>query len=100
MQAFSSSEVLELWDRGVRLHPWTGACWRLSAALPAAAEDFADWSLGRRNRALFELHASCFGPQLRGWSSCPACGEKVEFELDARQLADRIDTSATSDDGQ
>ena len=85
MQAFSSSEVLVLWEQGARLHPLDRSLLALSTALPAA-EDFADWSLGRRNHALFELHAACFGTQLQGWSGCPACGEKVEFELEAHQL--------------
>jgi hypothetical protein len=86
MQSFSSSDVLVLWERGARLHPLDRSLLALSAALPAAAEDFADWSLGRRNRALFELHAACFGTMLQGWSECPACGEKAEFELEDRQL--------------
>ena len=66
----------------------------LSAVFPSPSEEYADWSLGRRNRALFELHASCFGPHLRGWSSCPSCGEKVEFDIDGGLL-----TTATPADG-
>jgi hypothetical protein len=81
MQAFSSSDILELWDRGARLHPMDRGLLALSATL-AAAEDCADWPLGRRNRTLFELHASCFGSSLKGWSSCPLCGEKIEFDVD------------------
>jgi hypothetical protein len=82
----NSSEILELWERGARFHPLDRSLLALRAALPPAPEDFADWPVGRRNRALFELHSTCFGAQLRGWSSCPACGEKVEFEVDGRQL--------------
>jgi hypothetical protein len=94
MRAFSSSEVLEVWDRGVRLHPLDRSLLALSAVFPSPSEEYADWSLGRRNRALFELHASCFGPHLRGWSSCPSCGEKVEFDIDGGLL-----TTATPADG-
>ena len=82
MRTFSSSEILDLCDRGARLHPLDRGLLALSAAFPAVSEDCADWPLGRRNRALFELHASCFGTQLQGWSACPRCGEKVEFDLD------------------
>jgi hypothetical protein len=59
----------------------------LGVADPSSAGSVADWPLGRRNRALFDLHASWFGPRLQGWTSCPSCGEKAEFELDARELA-------------
>lgn len=90
MQTFSSSEILELWERGARLHPLDRSLLALSAALPAASEDLADWPLGRRNRALFELHAVCFGARLQGWSACPACGEKVEFDVDGSLLLDAL----------
>ena len=101
MHTFSSSEILDLWERSVRLHPLDRGLLALNAALPRASEDFADWSLGRRNRALFELHASSFGSQLRGWSACPRCAEKVEFEIDLGLLVnstpqDSADTSVMS----
>jgi hypothetical protein len=86
MPKFSSSEVLDLWDRGVRLHPLDRSLLALSAVSPSRSEDYADWSLGRRNRALFELHAAWFGTHLRGWSACPRCGEKVEFDIDGGLL--------------
>ena len=54
---------------------------------PAVTAVVADWPLGRRDRALLDLHAAWFGPRLEGWTSCPSCGEKVEFVLDARELA-------------
>jgi hypothetical protein len=87
MRALSSADVLGLWEQGVSLHPLDRGLLALGMADPAAANVVADWPLGRRNHALLELHTSWFGPRLGGWTSCPACGEKVEFELDARQLA-------------
>src|SRR4051794_26798875 len=98
MHTFSSSEILDLWDRGARLHPLDRGLLALSAVFPLVSEDCADWSLGRRNRALLELNASCFGPHLQGWSACPRCGEKVEFDLDGGLLmtASPQDSSSTS----
>lgn len=58
-------------------------------------DSVTDWSLGRRNHALLELHALWFGHRLEGWTSCSNCGEKIEFELDARQLAAIADTGQT-----
>lgn len=97
MRAFSSSEVLDLCDRGVRLHPLDRSLLVLSAVFPSQSEDYADWSLGRRNRALFELHAACFGLHLRGWSACSRCGEKVEFDIDAGLLTTATPGDSSSD---
>src|SRR5262245_34771863 len=87
MPALSGFDVVALWEKGVSLHPLDRGLLALGVADPSAANAAADWPLGRRNHALLDLHASWFGPRLDGWTSCPACGEKVEFELDARQLA-------------
>jgi hypothetical protein len=87
MPALSSPGVLELWEKGMSLHPLDRGLLALSVADPVVTAGVADWPLGRRNRALLDLHASWFGPRLQGWTSCPSCGEKVEFELDARELA-------------
>jgi len=87
MRPLSSSGVLDLWETGAGLHPLDRALVALSLADPSSIGSAADWPLGRRNRALLELHAAWFGAELRAWTSCPACGENVEFDLDARQLA-------------
>jgi hypothetical protein len=97
MPKLSSSEVLDLWDRGVRLHPLDRGLLALSAVSPSQSEDYADWLIGRRNRALFELHASWFGPHLRGWSACPRCGEKVEFDIDGGLLTATTQANGSSD---
>jgi hypothetical protein len=97
MPRLSSSEVLDLWDRGVRLHALDRSLLALSAVCPSQSEDYADWSLGRRNRELFELHASWFGPHLRGWSACPRCGEKVEVDIDDGLLMTATPADSSSD---
>ena len=86
MPALSGFDAVALWEHGVSLHPLDRGLLALGTADPSAANAAADWPLGRRNHALLDLHASWFGPRLDGWTCCPACGEKVEFELDARQL--------------
>jgi hypothetical protein len=87
MPELTSDAVLELWEKGMSLHPLDRGLLALSVANPSVRGGVADLPLGHRNRALLDLHASWFGPQLAGWTSCPSCGEKVEFELDARELA-------------
>lgn len=87
MGALSGSAALELWELGATLHPLDRSLLALGMADPSSAIDFADLPLGRRNLALLDLHISWFGPRLQAWTACPDCDEKVEFELDARQLA-------------
>jgi len=61
----------------------------LNAALPEKASDrVVDWPLGRRNRSLFELYRSCFGPHIRGQYSCAQCAEPMEFAIDVCDLMD------------
>jgi hypothetical protein len=86
MRALSGSDMVQLWEKGMSLHPLDRGLLALSVADPSVTAAVAEWSLGRRNRTLLDLHASWFGPRVQGWTSCPSCGEKVEFELDAREL--------------
>lgn len=84
MQAFSNIELIALWERGLGLHPLDQGLLALSAALPTVPpETLADWSLGKKNRALIKLHCSCFNPRFQAWACCGSCGEKMEFELEA-----------------
>ena len=88
MRAFSAADCLDLWERGSRLHPLDRGLLALAVALPGATPGaLADWPLGRRNRALAELRCACFGARMMAWTACPACGEKLEFEMDGRTLA-------------
>lgn len=87
MRRLSDSDFVELWEKGAHLHPIDRALLALQRALPKTSyEALADWPLGRINRALAELRCSCFGSSLQGWAVCPACSEKMEFDLDAREL--------------
>ena len=89
MRSWSNIELLTLWENGSRRHPLDRALLILSAAFPDTPYDrLADWPLGRRNRALAELRAKHFGPNLRGWVACGRCGEKLEFEMDVRVISD------------
>jgi hypothetical protein len=87
VKALSQHHLLDLWERGSRLHPLDQGLLALHVALPEVMpEAIAGWTLGRRNRALLELHCACFGSNLRAWAACLNCGEKMEFEVEARSL--------------
>jgi len=90
MRTLSSSDCLELWERGLRLHPLDRGLLALAAVLPETPyETLADWPLGRRNRALTEMHCVSFGRNLEGQVSCPQCGENLEFRMDAEVMLDQ-----------
>src|SRR4051794_25445689 len=87
MRRLSSADFLDLWERGLRLHPLDQGLLALHAALPETPYDqLADWPLGRLNRALAELRCAAFGPGLQGWIACAECGEKLEFQMDGRAM--------------
>jgi len=89
MRALTHADFLSLWEKGRGLHPLDQGLLAIHAAFPEARETVADWPLGQRNRALAELHCSYFGHALEGWTSCPQCGEKLEFNMDGRALAEQ-----------
>jgi hypothetical protein len=94
MRSFSSADFLDLWERGFRLHPLDQGLLALSAALSGTPHgSLADWPLGRRNRALAELRCGCFGPQLQGWTCCPQCAERLEFQMDTRAMIEQESAS-------
>jgi hypothetical protein len=86
MHALSSSEILTLWERGTRWHALDRGLLALSFASRSAGESVADWPLGRRNRALLELHAAWFSSQVEAWAACPQCGQRVEFAMSVLDL--------------
>jgi hypothetical protein len=88
MRNLTQADFLELWETGRSPHPLDQGVLAVAAAFPEVKESVADWPLGRRNRALAELRCAVFGGSLRGWTACQTCGEKLEFELDGRALAE------------
>lgn len=79
--------LLSAWEQGARRHPIDRALLMFSLTnsdLPPG--QLADVPLGVRNAALMKLHRDCFGNRLLAWLDCRACGERMEFELDATQL--------------
>ena len=90
MKTLTNSDFLDLWERGVGLHPLDQGLLILGAGLPGTSyESMADWPLGRRNAALAQLHCACFGSSIQAWTACDQCGAKLELDLDGRSLTDR-----------
>jgi hypothetical protein len=85
--AITPQRLLSVWEQGVQRHPIDRALLLLSLARPEVpVEQLADLPLGARNSALMALQRTCFSARLPAWLDCLACGERMEFELDAAQL--------------
>ncbi|MBT0959892.1 hypothetical protein [Denitromonas iodatirespirans] len=87
MAAIRPERLLSVWEQGARRHPIDRALLLYALAAPELPVDqLADAPLGLRNAALMALRQASFGRQLAAWVDCPACGERLEFTLDAADL--------------
>ena len=87
MPALSPAKLLSVWENGVRLHPLDRALLLLAVADSRHPSDsLADVPLGACNALLMQLRRDCFGEAIPAWADCPACGERMSFELDTAQL--------------
>jgi hypothetical protein len=83
----SAAALLEVWDRGLRLHPIDRALRLVAVACPdVPPHDLATMSLGERDSHLLALRESTFGGELPAVADCPGCGERLEFDLPAAGL--------------
>lgn len=87
MLALTPEHLLTVWEQSARRHPIDRALLLFAIAAPHTPPDtLADQPLGVRNAALMALRRASFGPRLDAWADCAACGERLEFALDAAQL--------------
>src|SRR5262245_43264091 len=87
MRPLSARELLDAWERGQDAPPVQRALALLAAACPETpVEDLAGESVGRRDARLLALREWTFGPRLVSLAACPACGERLEAELDAAEI--------------
>lgn len=94
MKKLSNFDLLDLWERGSVLHPIDRALAALAVALPGESYSaLAAWPLGRRNAALAQLRRICFGPVLEGWTTCPHCGQRLEFTMGIEALEQEAPTA-------
>jgi hypothetical protein len=87
MRTLTQGDFLALWETGHSLHPLDRGLLAAQAAFPELQESVADWPMGRRNRALAEVHCAVFGSTLHGWTKCLVCAEQLEFQMDVKALA-------------
>jgi hypothetical protein len=83
MRSFDAVSVMDLWERGRELGPLSRAAMLAAAATGDSEASAAEWPLGKREAALLQLRTACFGGAMPVSVACPACGERLEFEIDA-----------------
>ncbi len=87
MRPPSTSEQLRAWERGLGQPPPQLALALLSLAVPPASrDDLAGLSIGQRDGFLLDLRESSFGPRAAGVTTCQACAEQLELDVDIREL--------------
>jgi hypothetical protein len=87
MRGLTASDLLDVYERGRR----EGTARRALLMLEASGADaegggLAGLSVGRRNALLLRLRAATFGGVIDGVATCPACGTRLEFTFDGREV--------------
>lgn len=83
MQAPTAFELLAVWERCSGRTPAERGVELLALASP---DEPAELTVGRRDELLLDLRERTFGSRLAAGGRCAACGESVEFSLDADEL--------------
>jgi hypothetical protein len=87
MRPLTAEQLFELWERGLGQPAALRAQALLSASEPETAwDELGARSVSRRDADLLRLRAATFGSELHSRVACAACGEALEFALDACAL--------------
>ncbi|SED47957.1 hypothetical protein [Streptomyces melanosporofaciens] len=84
------AELLAIWEAGLAHHGPGRALLLHRAARPeSAADELLSLPVGEREADLYALRRALFGERMQIRAECGACGEAMEFDLDARDLGVR-----------
>ena len=87
MHSLSAQQILQIWEVGQGQHPIDRALTLLTFAYPdRTINDLAHLSIGQRDESLLDLRTLTLGSGLNGFATCPNCGEKLEFQVQAADL--------------
>lgn len=91
MRVPSAGELIGAWERGAAQHPVDRALTLLAVACPDLTfAELTALSIGCRDAELLALRQALFGSQIDCFALCPHCDARLEFRLDARDLAARF----------
>jgi hypothetical protein len=89
-----ANALLLAWEDGAGADPVRRALFLLRAGRPdIAEEEWANASIGERDRALLRLRELWFGRELQTVTRCPRCGERLEsaFQTSDLDRGSRVD---------
>ncbi len=85
--SLSAASLLNAWEMGLAQPLAARVLGLLEAASAGESRDqLARLPIGERDARLFAVRESAFGSRLECVVACPACGETLEFSLDAADL--------------
>lgn len=87
MKRLEASDLLQIWEGGLGIAPSLALLPLLLAAFPEISRDqLPHLTIGTRDSLLLMQREWMFGSQLEAVVSCPNCGERLEFSLQADEL--------------
>lgn len=82
-----TNSILDVWDHCVgKNQTIKGASLASLAFHDAHTSNIENWSIEKRDVALFHVRKSLFGNHFNNITNCPHCNQRVEWELDFQQL--------------
>ncbi len=83
----TATDLLKVWEEGAGRSPVERSLLAFALARPTAtAEDLLDAGIGERDRSLINLRCALFGTAAEAVADCPACGQRLDLNIDLRDL--------------
>ncbi len=83
----SASQLLTVWESGLRLTPIERGLRLLASLFPDASdEDLARITIGQRDAWLLTLRSQLFGEEIASVVACPQCGETLELNFSVSEV--------------
>jgi hypothetical protein len=93
----SDADLLSAWEAAERVTPVERAV-AIAARAAAADERVAEWTVGRRDALLLDLHATAFGGAIDLVTACPACSASLELSFTADDVRSPCGDAAVEHD--
>ena len=97
VRVLTTSDLLDVWERGLSDQPVQRALDLLAIAYPESSlEQLQELPIGQRDARLLAIREALFGPRLTCLATCPRCNERLEIAFDITQLrSSPSDSTAT-----
>jgi hypothetical protein len=97
MLALTGERLLAAWESGARAPELRRPLAMLSAAMPGSdLAALGAMTIAERDLLLLKLRQLTFGPELEVFGECPGCGEALEFNLRAGELAAHLEAAVAA----